>query len=188
MRNFWKTNGSKGLDVYIEMAVEENNRFSHAFKRLLRPKSNPVEHTDAQKDAETSLFASVQPIIIDLCEFENDHQDKFQGNVLPKSTNFTRKRIKNSVKKSPSKGSIVKEKESVSKESLDSEKVREFEDREMEENQDIIQVESSINRIEDSMEDSFGLRPPFNLSEGSSCVIVSVNNIVERTSAVQYQI
>lgn len=61
MRNFWKTNRNKGLELYLKTAIaHEHDRFSHASKPLLRPKTGPVEMTTGQQQAEARLFEAAE--------------------------------------------------------------------------------------------------------------------------------
>jgi hypothetical protein len=66
MRNFWKEKRNKGLELYLKSAVaHDQDRFSHAFKHLLRPTTGPGEPTPAQQQAEARLFEAANNKMID---------------------------------------------------------------------------------------------------------------------------
>ena len=69
MRNFWKEKRNKGLELYLKSAVaHDQDRFSHAFKHLLRPQTGPAEPTGAQQQAEARLFEAANDKMIDIVE------------------------------------------------------------------------------------------------------------------------
>ena len=58
LRNFWKEKRNGGLENYLNNAVsKDQDRFCHAFRTVLRPKTGPLLPTKAQKEAEARLLA-----------------------------------------------------------------------------------------------------------------------------------